>query len=234
MGEINIPDDQQQVLAALDTGAVDRAIDHAISTERIGVLHDLRLGACGLYISGKLSSFERALRDHAQAKSGQKRERTGQTLQRAGGELSFAVSSMKHRLENDQKDRQLFEIEDRIPPPYSFSRHLSVLVHYRWRKNTDDLWQSGHITFKHTVVERPIYSVLLPKKKPSAAKREQELEQRCFEEWERLKSHAVYAVRDFFREGRSGEEIPDSFQLVTDHSGQLDNYSAEFWKKETG
>jgi len=43
MGEINIPRDQQIVIAAIDDSELDRLIDQAVGEERSGELHRLAL-----------------------------------------------------------------------------------------------------------------------------------------------------------------------------------------------
>ncbi|TWB86837.1 hypothetical protein FBZ93_12618 [Bradyrhizobium macuxiense] len=174
MGEINIPRDQQDVLAAIDTNELDRVIEQAIRGERLGELHRLPLTSCGSYIAKQLHYLEQALTEHREAKAPRKRAETADTLRRAGRDLSFAVRAMKRRMETEQKDGQLFHVDDQIIPPYRFDKRLSVRVSYRWRRTGDDEWRLGSITFVHDVDPRPDYTTPAPKRKPSAAKQEQE------------------------------------------------------------
>jgi hypothetical protein len=233
MGEINIPHDQQNALAAIDTNELDRLIDQAVDREQLGDLHRLRLTSCGPYIARKLHYFEQAMTEHRQAKAPGKRARTADALRRAGHDLSFAVDAMKRRMETEQKEGQLFYVDDHIMPPYHFDKRLSVRVSYRWRRTVDDAWTLGSITFVHDVDLRPDYMSSVPKRKPSAAKQEQDRQARLYQTWEHLMRGALYSVRDHFRDGGDGETIPESFQATVDpHSRDLNNYSTQFWRQQ--
>jgi hypothetical protein len=233
MGEINIPRDQQVAIAAIDASELDRLIEQAIREERSGDLHRFPLGNCGSYIATKLHFFDRALAKHREAKAPRKRAETGDALRRAGRDLSFAVGAMKQRMETEQKEGQLFSINDQIIPPHRFSKHLSVRVSYRWRRTVDDEWSFGHITFVHDVDLRPDYTSPVPKRNPSAAKQEQDLQDRLCQTWEHLMRGALYSLRDYFRDGGDGDRIPETFQATVDsHSRGLNNYSTQFWHQQ--
>ncbi|ODT12940.1 MAG: hypothetical protein ABS35_38925 [Kaistia sp. SCN 65-12] len=232
MGEINIPRDQQVAIAAIDTSELDKRIEQAIREERSGDLHRLALANCGSYIATKLQSFDRALAKHREAKAAKKRAETGDALRRAGHDLSFAVDAMKQRLETEQKEAQLFIVDDQIMPPHRFSKHLSARISYRWRRTVDDEWTFGSITFVHEVDLRPDYTRPAPKRKPSASKQEQDLQSMLYQTWEHLMRGALYSVRDYFRDGGNGDKIPDTFQATVDsHSHGLNNYSTQFWRQ---
>ena len=231
MGEINIPRDQQIAIAAIDASELDRLIEQAIRDERSGDLHRLPLTRCGSYIATKLHYFDQALAKHREAKAPRKRAETGDALRRAARDLSFAVGAMKQRMETEQKEAQLFFVDYQIMPPHRFSKHLSVRVSYRWRRTVDDEWTFGSITFVHDVDLRPDYTTPAPKRKPSAAKQEQDLQNRLYQTWEHLMRGALYSVRDYFREGGDGDKIPDAFQATVDsHIRGLNNYSTQFWR----
>lgn len=233
MGEINIPRDQQTAITAIDARELDRLIDQAIREERSGELHRLPLAACGSHIGTKLHSFDRALAKHREAKAPRKRAETGDALRRAGHDLSFAVGAMKQRLETEQKDAQLFIVDDQIVPPYRFTTQMSVRVSYRWRRTIEDEWQWGSITFFHHHDPRPNYAVPVSTRKPSAAKQEQELQNRLYQTWEHLMRGALYSVRDYFRDGGDGAKIPETFQVTVDsYSRDLNNYSTQFWRQQ--
>lgn len=234
MGEINIPRDQQIVLAAIDDSELDRLIDQAIREKRSGDLHRLALTNCGSYIATKLHSFDRALTRHREAKASRKRAETEEALRRAGYDLSFAVGAMKKRMETELKEAQLFFVDDQIIPPHRFSKHLSVRVSYKWRRTVDDEWTFDSITFVHDVESRSDYTSPAPKRKPSAAKQEQDLQDRLCQTWEHLMRGALYSVRDYFRVGGDGDNIPDTFQATVDsHSRGLNNYSTQFWRQQS-
>ncbi len=233
MGEINIPRDQQTAITAIDARELDRLIDQAIREERSGELHRLPLAACGSHIGTKLHSFDRALAKHREAKAPRKRAETGDALRRAGHDLSFAVGAMKQRLETEQKDAQFFIVDDQIVPPYRFTTQMSVRVSYRWRRTIEDEWQWGSITFVHHHDPRPNYAVPVSTRKPSAAKQEQELQNRLYQTWEHLMRGALYSVRDYFRDGGDGAKIPETFQVTVDsYSRDLNNYSTQFWRQQ--
>lgn len=233
MGEINIPRDQQNALKAIDTNDLDRLVDQAIREERSGDLHGLPLTSCGPYISTKLRYFEQALAKHRVAKASRKRAETENALRRAGSDLSFAVGAMKRRMETEQKEGELFYVDDQIMPPHRFGERLSVRVGYRWRRVVDDEWTFGSITFVHNVDLRPDHTIQVPKRKPSAAKQEQDRQTKLYQTWEHLMRGALYSVRDYFKEGGDGDKIPETFQATVDsYSRGLNNYSTQFWRQQ--
>src|SRR5665213_2544983 len=193
MGEISISRDEQDALKAIDTRELDSLVDLAIREERIGELHRLPLTRCGSYVSTQLHYFGQALSRHRIAKSERKRQETGDALRRAGRDLTFAVDAMKRRMETEQAEAQLFRIDDQIVPPYRITRQMSVTVSYRWRRAIEDEWQWSSITFVHHHDPRPDYKTPAPNRKPSAAKQEQELQNRLYQTWEHLMRGALYS-----------------------------------------
>lgn len=232
MGEINLPRDQQDALAAIDTRDLQGIIEEAVREERSGTLRQALL-RCGPYVETHLHYFERALAAHTKAKAARKRAETASALQRAGYDLSSAVADMKRRVETERKDGELFFVEDSIRPPYRFSKQLSVRVSYRWRRAVADPWMFGSITFHHDVDLRPDYALPTPKRKPSAAKQERDLQDRLYQVWEHLMRGALYSVRDYFKDGGDGDAIPDTFRATVDnYSRGLNNYSTQFWRNQ--
>jgi len=111
---------------------------------------------------------------------------------------------------------------------------LSVRVGYRWRRTVDDEWTFASITFTHIHDPRPDYTLPTPKRKPSATKREQELQNSLHQTWEHLMRGALYSVRDYFRQGGDGAKIPESFRATVDsYSRGLNNYSTQFWREQS-
>jgi hypothetical protein len=232
MGEINIPPDEQAALDAVEMRELNRLIDQALRSEQASGLHGL-LRNCGPYVAGRLHAFETRLERHRAAKAARKREETRCDVWSAGSDLASAVDGMKRRLETERKDAELFVVDDLIGRPYRFSKVLSVRVNYRWRRSAEDAWVYGSITFTHEVDTRPDYTRPAPKRKPSAAKQEQELQHQLYLTWEHLTRGALYSVRDFFRNGGDGATIPDSFKARVDsHSRGLNNYSTQFWRQQ--
>jgi hypothetical protein len=233
MGEINIPPDQQSALAAIDLSELERRIDLAVRENRPRDLYCFCLAQCGPYVAAQLHYFDQALAKHRLAKAARKRAETEIDLRRAARDLSFAVAAMKQRMGVEQKEAQLFAIDDQIMPPYSFSKHLSVRVGYRWRRTVDDKWTSGNITFLHNVDLRPNYAAPIPKRMPSAAKQERDLQDTLFQTWEHLMRGALCSVRDYFRDGGDGRSIPDTFEVTVEpHTRTLNNYSTQFWRQQ--
>lgn len=232
MVELTIPSDEANAIDSIDTVELDRLIDQAIRTESTTALYQLYLERCGPYISRALRQFERAVAAHNKAKSARKREQTGRDLWREGYGLSHAVGAMKSRLEEEREDAKLFVINDRILPPVYFTENLSVTIHYQWRETVEDEWKHGSIRFTHTVELHRDHFASKPKRKPSRATLERERENELSHVWEHLASGALYTLRDYFRDGRDGKEIPELFEAVVDpHSRSLSNYSTDFWRK---
>jgi hypothetical protein len=125
---------------------------------------------------------------------------------------------MKARLETEEQKEQFFRIDDPFTPPLSFTTHLTVRIHYQWRKSIVNSWEAGCIAF--------IYDVHL-----EFGKRDQQ--EMLYREWEQLRDSALQSVRDHFRQGGDGSAIPRTFQVVVDRYTQgLNNYSTDFWRPE--
>lgn len=233
MGEINLTDSEKRALKAIDECKLDELIDQALQEEHSGALHRLPLSSCGPYVATKLHYFGESLREYRESRSARKREDKHSHARRAGSDLSFAVGSMKRRMETEEQDGQLFQIDDRIPWPYRFSKKLQVTVSYRWRGTIEDEWTYGSTTFRHEVRPQPVYALSRPKRKSSAAKQAQDLHDELSRTWEHLKRLALYSVRDYFRDGGDGSKIPESFQAIADpHTQGLNNFSAKFWHEK--
>ncbi|MBY5786713.1 hypothetical protein HFN62_23675 [Rhizobium leguminosarum] len=231
MGVINLPESERNALAAIDENVLRSLIDKACDEGRQSDLNRLPLSSCGAYVGSKLYNFEQALKRYREAKSAKNRESKHYSARRAGDDLSFAVMSMKQRMATEETERETVRIDDNIMPPWTFGRKLSVRVYYRWRGPDEIDWQSGSIVFRHEVRPRYVYDPSPPKRKPSAAKQAEQLQEELGSTWEDLTLMALCSVRDFFREGGRGSDIPEEFEVVPDsHDGHLNNYSTIFWK----
>lgn len=229
MGEINISRGEQDALRAIDTDVLDRLIEQCLSEERPYALRVLRLEGCGLYVASRLREYEKALEEHCKAKSPKKRAETEYRVRRSGSDLVHAVQQMKHRVETEEKEGQLFYVEDQIMQPYRLSERITVRVSYRWRRAIEEEWVYGSITFSHDVDSRPDYTMPPPKRKPSAVKQEQDRQDRLYREWEHLTRLGLHSVREYFRGGGNGAAIPQTFQAKIDpYSRGLNNFSAQF------
>lgn len=231
---INLTGREKTAISNIDERKLETLIDQALQNERSDGLHQLVPSDCGLYLATKLHRFERSLGELAESKSAQKRERKRSEAMRAGSDLSSALSQMKDRVKREVEDGQLFYVDDHIFWPHHFHKELTVSVSYKWRRTDENPWDHGRIEFHHKFCPRPDFTVPRPKRKPSAAKQKQDLQDALSQEWEYLKDLALFSVRDFFREGGDGSKIPASFQAVTDQrTSGLNNFSAKFWHETT-
>ncbi|MPV64304.1 hypothetical protein [Burkholderia sp. BE17] len=230
MGEINIPRADQEALRAVERDVLNELIDQCLQEERLSALRPLRLDNCGPYIASKVRELEKALDTYSKAKAEKKRAETRYDALSAGRDLLHAVLLMKQRMATEEEEGQRFHVDDLIMPPHRFGERISVRVNYRWRPSAADPWAYGDITIFHDVDIRPDFTLAPPKRKPSAARQAQERQETLYREWEHLKSLALHSVRDFFRDGGDGGEIPKVFQVKLDaHTRRLNNFSAKFW-----
>ncbi|NTF34119.1 hypothetical protein [Rhizobium skierniewicense] len=235
MGLINLGSREKQAIDAINSGELHDLVDEAIRSEHLGKLSSLPLYDCGEYVAGKLRYFDRALGAYRIAKSVKKRDETQYSARKAGSDLMFAFRQMKQRVEVEERDGQLFFVHDPALPPFRLTEDMQVRVSYRWRPTVEEEWSSGSIVFKHRVRPRFDYLALAqpkPKRKPSARKVAEDLENNLFREWEHLEQLAHWSVRDYFRAGNDGTGIPDQFEVQLVDGEQLNNFSADFWVRK--
>lgn len=231
VGKINLTRDEMAAIKAIDDELVRKLMDKCLQEQRIYPLRTLQLERCGEFVASRLGEYERTLSDLGKARSPKKVDRMEQLARRARGNLDSAIYQVMHRAKAEEDERQRFFVDDLIMSPTRFDEHLSVRISYRWRKTADDDWAHGSITFTHEVDTRPDYSVPQPKRKPSAAKLQQERQGKLWREWEYLKMLALGSVKEFLQGGGNGADIPKSFKAVADsHSRGLNNHSADFWR----
>jgi len=229
MGELNVPRAEADALKAIDTELLNHLIDQCIREEKSSAVRALRLDNCGLYVASRLREFEEALAAHQRAKSAKKRYETEYDVRKAGGDLTHAVYQMKDRVATEERESQLFHVEDHVMPPSRFSEQLTVRISYRWRASVEVPWNNASIVFSHEVVSRAHYMLPAPTRKPSAAKLERDRQDHLYRQWEYLKGLGLQSVRDHFRRGGSGAAIPQTVQATVDsHTQGLNNFSAQF------
>lgn len=229
MGELNVPRNEAEALKAIDTKLLASLMDQSIREERPSGLGTLRLNCCGPFVATHLRAFERAISAHASAKSAKKRAETDYDVRKTGRDLEHAVQLMKDRVAAEEKEGQLFFIEDHVMPPINFSEQLSVRVSYRWREGMEAKWKHRSTTFSHDFVSRPTYMGPTSARKPSKASQERDRQERLYRQWEYLKMLGLHAVRDHFRQGGDGDTIPEIVRAKTDpHTLNLHNFSARF------
>ena len=226
----NLTESEKQAIKSIDESELHRLISVALDREQLGELNQMPLNECGLFVSRVVHRFGAKLAEYRASKAAKKRDRTLYDARRVGNELSSAVAQMKTRVKEEEKDAQYFHIEERPYWPTRFSRNLGVTVSYRWREKSNDEWHYGSIAFIHKASEklgdwRDRYT-----RKPSAARREEMLQDELSQIWEALRMQAHYSVRDFFRAGGDGNQIPETFNVKTDPpSFSLNNHSCKFW-----
>jgi hypothetical protein len=232
MPTLTVPNDQAAAIASVIPRELTHAIDIAIREESTAALRPLNLECCGIYVAQKMSGFEKAIAAHRKAKSPRKREKTEYDLRRSGYALTHAVDAMQQRVNEERTDAKRFIINDQVLAPSRFNESLSVAISYRWRQAAQDSWRYSRITFTHKAKLHEAYLAPAPKRKPSAAKQEQERQERLYREWEHLLRGALDSLRDFFRNGGDGAKIPETFEAVADpRDGSLNNHSTKFWLK---
>ncbi len=221
---INLSDEQKESIEAIDSDVLQNAVDKARETRSPAPLNSLQLHRLGSYVRSTENKFHQALKNLSKAKSTAKISSTEQVAISAGWDLVSAVEQMKQRVIQEKSDGERFYVDDHIHAPFTFLPNMSVSVSYRWRPSEGDGWTSGHIIFNHHHTSQPRYETLSDRRKLSERQRERELQ----EKWDHLRDLALHSVRDFFRDGGDGADIPEIFDAVTDN-GSLNNFSLNFW-----
>jgi hypothetical protein len=232
MGEIYLPQPIKVAVKAIDVRELEGLVEQALREQRATALHDLHLSDCGPYVARCLHKFERELADCAKAKAAKKRAETKARAWSAGSDLRWAIWDVLRRIEEEEKETQLCRVDDVTNPPYRLGERIAVRVGYQWRRIIDDEWAYGSITFVHEVDMRPDYTVPAPKRKPSAAKQEQDRQEMLHSHWKQLVRLALHSVREYLKSGGDGNAIPQTFQAKTDaQSRWLNNFSCDFWRE---
>lgn len=234
MGEIYVSQREQTALRTVDIRELQGLVDQAIRDERATALYGMHLSSCGPFVAERLHRFERDLAEYARSKSAKKRAEMETQARRAGRDLLCAVQNMQYRMEEEEKEKQLFLVDDLIRPPCRFRKRIDVRVSYRWRRTVNEEWNYGSIIFVHDVDMRPDYTAPVPKRKPSAAKQEQDRQKELYRHWENLMRLALHSVREYLKSGGDGNAIPETFQAKADtHSHLLNNFSCDFWRERS-
>ena len=229
MGEISLPREVQDALAALDLAEIDRLIDKTVQYETTTELNGA-LSRCGQFIGQKLLYLEKSLESHRKAKGPRKREQTKYDVCKDASDLKSSVHAMRDRMETERKNAELFYVDDGILWPRTFMPNLSVRVGYRWRNSVEDDWKHGAITFTHQVDTRPDLLLPQPRRKPSPAQQREALQETLARDWEHLMRLSLCSVRDYFEARSDGAPIPATFKAVPDsYSRGLNNFSCDFW-----
>lgn len=230
MGDINISRSEQDALRSIDCEVLRMLIEQCLQEERPTALRQFRLDGCGTFVSTKWHAFIQDLDAYGNAKANKKRAETLRDARSAGSNLLDAVQQMQHRMSVEAEEKGRFYIDDLITTPHAFRTPLTVRVSYRWRPSPAEPWVHGDITFIYAVELRPDYTRPPSARKPSAARQVQERQEALYHEWTRLKDQALFSVRDYFRKGGTGANVPKTFLVQHDpYTSRLNNFSAKFW-----
>lgn len=232
MSSLYLSQHDMTVIKAIDTSEVERCVDQALDEGRTTALHGLHLSSAGSHIATHLHRYERDLASYAKAKAATKRSETRSRAWNSGHDLVYAVRDMKRQVAEQEKEVQLFRIDDQIVPPYRFWNRVEVRVGYQWRATADAAWTFGSINFFHDVDMRPDYTRPQPKRKPGAAKLEEQRQETLFGHWDHLRILALHSVHEFLKLGGDGSTIPAEFEAKTSRTDRhLNNFSCDFWGK---
>ena len=225
---MNLDKNEQRAIEKLDRDALHKAIAEAIDEDNLTALRDLQLHNLGSHVSSAERQFERKLEERRKAKSAKRFASADYEVRRAGLALESAIGQMKERSKREREDGHYFYVEDHIIEPMTLRPHMTISVSYRWRTGKDKDWIYGRISFSHTY-DLSRHQTAVAGRKLNSRKQEEELQESLRREWRYLYNLAILSVRDFFREGGDGSDIPTSFDAVPDR-GSLNNFSLKFWE----
>ena len=224
---MNLGKNEQRAIEELDRGALHKAIAEAIDGDNLTALRDLQLHNLGSYVLSAERQLETKLDKKRKAKSAKKVALADYEVRRAGLTLESAIDQMKERAKREREDGQYFYVEDHIIEPLTLRPNMTISVSYRWRTDKDKDWMYGRVSFNHTY-DASRHQAAVAERKLNSRKQEEELQELLRQEWRYLHNLAIFSVRDFFREGGDGSDIPTSFDAVPDR-GSLNNFSLKFW-----
>ena len=222
---INLTIDEREAIESLDVEVLRRAIDQARQGPNSAALTQLQLHRLGSFVQSAERRFTNALDDLRKAKAAANISKKEQAAVRAGWDLISSVDQMKERAEQERRDGVRFYIDDHIREPYAMRPEMDVTVSFRWRSDENDSWRYGRIMFYHRYADKLQFD---HKHRRTASRRERDLSDSLWREWSYLRDLALFSVRDFFRNGGDGKDIPEKFEAVTDQAG-LNNFSLKFW-----
>ena len=225
---INLSAGERDAIEGVDVEALRSAVEEARETRSSTAVTHLQLYRLGTYVQSAEHRFALALANLRKAKAAANIARKEQAAIRAGWDLVSAVDQMKDRARQEKQDGEWFYVDDHIHEPFTFRPEMTVSVSYRWRTAKNGDWSHGRITFHHRYVARPQSVPFADRRKLTARRREKKLSETLQREWYHMRDLALFSVRDFFRDGGNGADIPETFHAVTDR-GSLNNFSLEFW-----
>lgn len=230
MSQIYIPQAERDTIKSIDPVELRSRIDLCLQEAQFSVLRSLDLDYCGQYISSQVRNFEQDLKNYCMAKTDKKRTDLRTDALRSGMRLIQAVEQMQTRIAEEEKEEQLFYVDEHIHPPYQFNENLSVRVNFRWRSSSEESWNIGEINIIYKIDTKLNLNPHFPKRKLSTNQIQRHRQDELYKDWEHLKSLALYSVKEFFQNGGDGFDIPKTYHVKTDpYSRGLNNFSANFW-----
>lgn len=224
---INLSAGERDAIEDMDVDALRIAIAEAQNARSLTEVTRLKLYRLGAHVQEAERRFDLALANLRKAKAAAKIASTEQAALRAGWDLASAVDQMKRRARLERRDGERFYVDDHIHAPFTYRPEMTVSVAYRWRATENDDWSYGRIIFRHHYVAQPQLGAFADRRKLTARQREKELSETLQREWHHMRDLALFSVRDFFRDGGNGADIPETFDAVTDR-GSLNNFSLNF------
>ncbi|HEX7855249.1 MAG TPA: hypothetical protein VF503_16300 [Sphingobium sp.] len=232
MSGLYLTQHEMTAIKAIDNREVERCVEQALDEGRPTALYGLQLSGSCPHIATHLHRYERDLANYAKAKAANKRSETRSRAWSSGRDLVYAIRDMKRLAEEQEKEVQLFQINDLIAPPHYFRERIEVRVGYQWRATVEAVWTFGTITFFHNVDLSPDYTRPQQTRKLSAKKLEEQRQETLFEHWDHLRMLSLHSVRDFLKSGGDGSTIPKEYQAKPGRSDRhLNNFSCDFWGK---
>lgn len=227
---INLPASEMNAIDTLDEGALMDAIDEDQNTCSSTAIRQMQLYRLGAYVQAAERRFDRALTNLRTARSAAKVTSANEDVLRAGWNLATTVRQMKDRAKQERADGERFRIDDHVREPFKFRPKMDVSVSYRWRDTNDGDWSRGQITFHHHYSPLPQSEALLDRRKRTKRQREDDEQEELRRTWCHMRDFALFGVRDFFREGGDGADIPQTFKVNVDKTGRLNNFSMDLWR----
>ncbi|HCR3227627.1 TPA: hypothetical protein ON419_000808 [Morganella morganii] len=224
MSYFDISHAARKALKAIEESELEKCINKCLYEEQSYYLQDFRLYDCGPYVTQQLCCFEKAVTTLRMSKSSKKREAARYTAQKAGRDLAAAFLRMRAGVSEVEAEEVTFSVDEQHFPPTTFSERLSVRINYSWRTEQHADWQFGNITFSYLAKEQPSYFSVVPARKVSAARQQQEKQENLYRDWEHLKAICKESVHKYLKEGRDGSLIPKTFTVKN-----LNNLGANFW-----
>ena len=222
---INLSAHERDAIEDMDLDALRIAIKEAQNSCSMTAVTRLELYRLGAYVQKVELRFDLALANLRKAKAAAKIASTQQAAISAGWDLASAVDQMKERARQERHDGERFYVDDHIHEPFTLRPEMTVSVSYRWRAKENDDWLYGRIIFHHHVAPSVAFA---DRRKLTARQREKDLSDTLQREWYHMRNLALFSVKDFFRVGGNGADIPETFDAVTE-CGSLNNFSLNFW-----